>query len=217
MSPVVGRRGESCQEHLRYYDGGRVGSMSPFSQHPPSLVGRLSLRILPFQNMEGPREKTERDPVPDWTSWSHWAPCLRLCPPLMEGPHEGAEAAVDHTNERWDRLYWMIFNGCGLLKGRRGAGGFGMGEWVTGLVNQSVWRTDELWEEVTEAMRGLHGPTWGPFIGLSNCWPCHPPSQETLWQLKGEILSVWKKRGQGNVGVCQRMTTWNCWWTWWTW
>lgn len=78
--------------------------MSPFSQHPPSLVGRLSWCILPFQNVEGPREKTEREPVPDWTSWSHWAPCLRLRPPLMEGPHGGAEAAVDHTNERWDRM-----------------------------------------------------------------------------------------------------------------
>lgn len=78
--------------------------MSPFSQHPPSLVGRLSWRILPFQNVEGPREKTEREPVPDWTSRSHWAPCLGLRPPLMEGPHGGAQAAVDHTNERWGRL-----------------------------------------------------------------------------------------------------------------
>lgn len=78
-----------------------MGSVSPFSQHPPSLVGRLSWRILPFQNVEGPREKTEGEPVSEWTArvTGH---CAYALSSADQGPHGGAETAVDHTNERWD-------------------------------------------------------------------------------------------------------------------
>lgn len=166
----------------------RVGSMSPLSQHPPSLVGRLSWRILPFQSVEGPREKTEREPVPEWTSWSHWAPRLRSVLPWWGGHTEGPKLLlIILMSDGTDFTDWYLM-GVGRGWAWRGCGG--------DRPCQSDGLTDR-WA-VGRAGRGHPRPSWANM-------GCPPPpdthTQETLWQLNGAILSVWKRRGLGRVGV----------------
>lgn len=93
--------------------------MSLFSRRPPSLVGRFSMVHSSFSESGGPQEKTERDPVHDWTRWSHWAPCPHSVLPssptggLTRGQSEGLKLlSVILMSGRPDR---MIFNVCGVF------------------------------------------------------------------------------------------------------
>lgn len=113
------------------------------------------------------------------------------------GPQRGAEAAVDHTNERWDRFSWMIFN--------VGVGGCAWRGRVGDRPCQSDCVTDR-WA-VGRGDRGHPRPSrpnTGFFYWVIKLLTPSPPPQETLWQMNGEILSVCKTRGQGRVEVLQR-------------
>lgn len=146
-----------------------VGSASPFSQHNHTcrqviMVHSSFIECGGLARKDRTRACSRLDELESLGAYTLSS--------TDKGPQQGAEAAVDPINEWWNRLYWIIFHGCMLLKW--GEGVLGVGEWVTGLVNQIVWQTDELWVGVSQAIWGHHRLTWGPFIAWLNCWPHHP-------------------------------------------
>lgn len=118
-----------------------MASVSLFSRRPPSLVGRFSTVHSSFSESGGPQEKTERDPVHDWTRWSHWAPCPHSVLPssptggLTRSQSEGLKLlSVILMSGRPDR---MIFNVCGFFGGGEvDVLEVGVSIRVTGLVSQ---------------------------------------------------------------------------------
>lgn len=82
------------------------------STEPTITCGQIIMVHSFFSECGGPARK---EPVADWRSWSHWRhACTHSS--ADEGPQRGADAAVSHSNEWWNRLYSLIFNGCWLLK-----------------------------------------------------------------------------------------------------
>lgn len=144
----------------------------------------LAWCILAFQRVWRARGKDRKRAC----SWLYEVETLgtvpALSPPLLphwRGQQLEAEAFVSHINE-WqtrpsDVSCVRVFGGGCSWSGRDPQGGG-----VTGPVSQMGWQTSGLWERVSEAIRGLHGLTWGPFMGLSNCWP------PTITPCKGNAL-----------------------------
>lgn len=119
---------------------------------------------------------------------------------------------------------WMIFNVCvcfSVVWWGRGVDvievGVNVRMWGDGVVSQRGWQTGGLWERVTEAIRGLHGLTWGPFMGLSNCWPAvtqgtgsalahewrdHVNEEDGAWNKRqgwGWVMGRWEDEQDGGI------------------
>lgn len=96
------------------------------STEPTITCGQIIMVHSFFSECGGPARK---EPVADWRSWSHWRhACTHSS--ADEGPQRGADAAVSHSNEWWNRVYSFIYNGCWLLK--VGGGVLGVSVWITG-------------------------------------------------------------------------------------
>lgn len=116
------------------------------STEPTITCGQIIVVHSFFSECGGPARK---EPVADWRSWSQWChACTHSS--ADEGPQRGADAAVNHSNEWWNRLWvWAPKSGWGCA-------------WRECVDHRSrsacqiVWQTGELREGASWAICGLH-------------------------------------------------------------